>query len=183
MSPGTRPSVPRTSGRVAPWSTPTRTPSAPGNVPKRLSNGRFSFTRNTMFLMGVVVMNDDASTEVTGSDELVGVAEMSGGEVDASGVDRSVHATATISDAATTRKGTRRTASSLRRRRVPDRPVAVGAQGLRVGRRWRLREVHRVAQPIGDPVPSREERPQRPVVLDEAQHAGELVRRVVDVAG
>jgi len=65
-------------------------------VPYTLSNVRFSFTRNTTCLIGVVVTNDDPSTEVAGSDELVGVAEMSGGEVDASGVDRSVHATATI---------------------------------------------------------------------------------------
>src|SRR6478752_7574428 len=92
MSPGTRPSVPRTSGRVAPWSIPTRTPSAPGNVPNRLSNVRFSFTRNTTCLIGVVVRNDDASIDEAGRDELVGVAEMSGDDVEGAGDVRSVHA-------------------------------------------------------------------------------------------
>src|ERR1044072_1273718 len=142
MSPGTRPPVPRSSGRVTPRSIPTRTPFAPGNVPNRLSKVLFSFTRKTTCLIGVVVRNDDASTAVAGSDELVGVAEMSGGLV-ATRVERSVHATAVIA-IATTRKAARRTRLALRRRRVPDRSVTVGPQRLRVGCRRLLGGVNRV---------------------------------------
>src|SRR5690242_19312806 len=172
MSPGTRPSVPRTSGRLTPWSIPTPAPSAPGNVPNRLSNVRFSFTRNTTCLIGVVVMNDDASIVVAGSEELVGVAEMFGG-VGGAGADRSVHAAPTASAIATPIRAMRHTARSplVGRRGVPDRPAAVGAQRLRVRGRWLLGEVHRVAQAVGDAVAPREERTEGPVVLDEPQHA------------
>ena len=78
MSPGTRPSVPRVNGRRVPWSIPTVTPFAPGNVPNRLSKVRFSLTRNTTCLIGVVVSNDAASTFCAGEAATVGVAEMFG---------------------------------------------------------------------------------------------------------
>src|SRR5712691_4957020 len=46
------PSVPRVSGLRTPWSQPNETPSAPGNVPKRLSKVRFSLIRKTTCLIG-----------------------------------------------------------------------------------------------------------------------------------
>src|SRR5512134_2419052 len=61
MSPGVRPSVPRINGRGCPRSIPTLTPFAPGNVPNRLSNVRFSLIRKTTCLIGNSVSSDDAS--------------------------------------------------------------------------------------------------------------------------
>src|SRR5438128_10804082 len=46
------PSVPGVRGRRTPRSYPNDTPSAPGNVPNRLSKVRFSLIRNTTCLMG-----------------------------------------------------------------------------------------------------------------------------------
>src|SRR5215216_4663263 len=57
-----RPSVPRTSGRSRPSSIPTLVPFAPGNVPNRLSNVRFSLITNTTCLIGQRVAIEDAST-------------------------------------------------------------------------------------------------------------------------
>ena len=66
--------------------------------------------------------------------ELVGVAEMFGDAVGA-GVLGSVHATATAATSTSAIAGNRRTRLPLvRRRRVPDRAVAIGPQGLRVRR-------------------------------------------------
>src|SRR6185436_21094162 len=61
MSPGTRPSVPRTSVRGRPNDIPVVTPFAPGNVPKRWSKVRFSLIRNTTCLIGVAVSSAFAS--------------------------------------------------------------------------------------------------------------------------
>src|SRR5438477_1540862 len=55
------PSVPRVSGRVVPRSIPEVAPSAPGNVPKRLSNERFSFMRKTTCLIGHRVLDGAAA--------------------------------------------------------------------------------------------------------------------------
>src|SRR4051812_1374847 len=82
MSPGTRPSVPRVSGRRTPWSIPDVAPFAPGNVPNRLSNVRFSLIKNTTCLMGVGVGKAFASPGGGASAETVGVGEMFGAEVD-----------------------------------------------------------------------------------------------------
>src|SRR5256885_16020437 len=57
-------SVPRVSGRRCPWSIPTLTPFAPGNVPNRLSNVRFSLIRNTTCLIGQRVLKLSAMASV-----------------------------------------------------------------------------------------------------------------------
>jgi hypothetical protein len=46
------PSVPGVRGRRTPWSYPKDTPSAPGKVPKRLSNVRFSLIRKITCSIG-----------------------------------------------------------------------------------------------------------------------------------
>src|SRR5580765_2123729 len=62
MSSYVRPSVPLINGRSTPWSMPVLAPFAPGNVPKRLSNVRFSLIRKMTCLIGHRVGKAEAST-------------------------------------------------------------------------------------------------------------------------
>src|SRR4029079_17679495 len=61
MSIGSRPSVPCINGIGCPSRIPTLTPFAPGKVPNRLSNVRFSLIRKTTCLIGNFVSRECAS--------------------------------------------------------------------------------------------------------------------------
>src|SRR6186997_2773280 len=86
MSPGTRPSVPRVNGRRVPWSIPTVTPFAPGNVPNRLSKVRFSLIRKTTCLMGQSVPEPPPVITTVGED-VGGAGEVGPALVDEAGAE------------------------------------------------------------------------------------------------
>src|SRR3954470_18877965 len=66
-------SVPRVSGRRVPESIPQLCPFAPGNVPNRLSNVRFSLMRKTTCLIGQRVLKLSAIASVEDPGDFTGV--------------------------------------------------------------------------------------------------------------
>src|SRR5215210_8408131 len=98
------PSVPGVSGRRCPSSSPNETPSAPGNVPNRLSNVRFSLIRNTTCLIGQRVLPPVTITPGEGEAEAPGSGEagLAGAADDgADGADPPSHPPASMSSAST----------------------------------------------------------------------------------
>src|SRR3954470_21259138 len=71
-------SVPRVSGRRVPESIPQLCPFAPGNVPNRLSNVRFSLMRNTTCLIGQRVLKLSAMASVEEPGESSGAGDALG---------------------------------------------------------------------------------------------------------
>src|SRR5437667_4817064 len=106
------PSVPGVRGRRTPRSYPNDTPSAPGNVPNRLSKVRFSLIRNTTCLIGQCFAGAGAAAGGAEGDADEGEAAaamvvFAGGVEarEAAGPDR--HAAATIASAIMPARGAR----------------------------------------------------------------------------
>src|ERR1044072_3162552 len=111
-------SGPRRTGRRVPWSIPDVAPFAPGNVPNRLSNVRFSLIRNTTCLIGHRAFAEPAWDGAGGPEGRSGGASGPGG----GGLGRSTQEAAIVRES-------RRAAMTRTRYRGRRRGTSGGAPG------------------------------------------------------